>query len=123
VAGRFPLYSDADVHGHLVDALRERGWDVVRAIEAFPEGTVDDVHFERAAELDRVFVTNDQPSRAIANQWLRDGRSFAGVITWRQRDYGKMSIGDILRDFETIAQKEDPFGNYPIIHLPLTDVT
>jgi hypothetical protein len=32
-----------------------------------------------------------------------------------------MSIGDILRDFEKIAQREDRFGNYPIIHLPLPD--
>ena len=123
MAGRFPLYTDADVHGHLVDALRERGWDVVRAIEAFPEGTLDDVLFERAAELDRVLVTNDQPLRAIANQWLRDGRVFPGVVTWRQKDYGRMSIGDILRDFETMARLDDPFGNYPIIHLPLTDKT
>ena len=123
MAGRFPLYTDADVHGHLVDALRARDWDVIRAIEAFPEGTSDDVHFERAAELDRVLVTNDQPLRAIAYEWLREGRAFRGVITWRQRDYEKRSIGDILRDFEKFAQKEDPFGNYPIIHLPLTDVT
>ena len=121
MAGRFPLYTDADVHGHLVDALRATNWDVFRAIEAFPEGTPDDLHFERAAELDRVLVTNDQPLRAIAYAWLRDGRDFRGMITWRQRDYEKRSIGNILRDFEQLAQKDDPFGNYPIIHLPLPD--
>lgn len=123
MSGRFPLYIDADVHGHLVDGLRERGWDVVRAVDALPEGTVDEVHFERAAELGRVLVTNDQPLRAIAVRWLREGRAFHGVVTWRQKDYGKLSIGDILRDFETLAELDEPFDNYPIIHLPLTDKT
>lgn len=65
MAGRFPLYTDADVHRDLITALQQRGWDVLRAVDAFPEGTKDDPHFERAAELNRVLVTNDQPLRAI----------------------------------------------------------
>ena len=121
MAGRFPLYTDADVHGDLVAALEQRGWDVLRAVDVFPEGTKDNPHFERAAKLNRVLVTNDQPLRAIAYRWLREGRPFRGVITWRQLDYYRMSIGDILRDFEKIAEREDPFGNYPVIHLPLRD--
>jgi len=56
VAGRFPLYTDADVQGPVIHALKSAGWDVVRAIEAFPERTVDPVHFERAVELGRVLV-------------------------------------------------------------------
>lgn len=40
---RFPLYADADVHQPVIDGLRARGWDVVRAIDVFPEGTADDV--------------------------------------------------------------------------------
>ena len=39
MAGRFPLYTDADVYGPLVEMLVRRGWDVVRAVDAFPEGT------------------------------------------------------------------------------------
>jgi len=49
VAGRFPLYTDADIHGPVVAALRRAGWDVLRAVDAFPEGTQDLLHFERAA--------------------------------------------------------------------------
>jgi hypothetical protein len=45
VAGRFPLYADADIHGPVVDALRDAGWDVVRAIDTFAEGTLDDERF------------------------------------------------------------------------------
>ena len=121
MAGLFPLYTDADVHGDLVTGLQRRGWDVLRAVDVFPEGTKDAPHLERAAELNRVFVTNDQPLRAIAYRWLRERRAFRDMITWRQLDYHRMSIGDILRDFEKIAQREHPFGNYPIIHLPLPD--
>jgi hypothetical protein len=51
---------DADIHGPLVDALRARQWDVVRAIDLYPEGTLDDVHFARAAQDNRVLVTNDR---------------------------------------------------------------
>lgn len=37
MAGRFPLYTDADVRGQLIKGLKKLGWDVLRAIEAFPE--------------------------------------------------------------------------------------
>ena len=38
MAGRFPLYADADVRGPLIKALRNAGWDVVRAIDELIEG-------------------------------------------------------------------------------------
>jgi hypothetical protein len=56
---RFPLYTDADVHGPYVEALRRSGWDIVRAVDEFPEGTSDPIHFERAAREGRVLVSND----------------------------------------------------------------
>ena len=56
---RFPLYTDADIKGALVDALILCGWDVLRAVDAFPEATLDDVHFEHAARLGRVLVAHD----------------------------------------------------------------
>ena len=31
MAGRFPLYTDADIHGPVVKALVSADWDVVRA--------------------------------------------------------------------------------------------
>jgi predicted nuclease of predicted toxin-antitoxin system len=74
VAGRFPVLTDACVNDHFVRALRDRGWDVVRAIDPYPERTKDEVLFERAAADDRVFVTNDRPAEAIAIRWLLAGR-------------------------------------------------
>ena len=59
MAGRFPLYTDADVNGPVVHALVDRAWDVLRAIDAFPEGAGDEVHFAHAARENRVMVAND----------------------------------------------------------------
>jgi hypothetical protein len=38
VAGRFPLYTGADVHGPLIFALRGRAWDLIRAIDLDARG-------------------------------------------------------------------------------------
>jgi predicted nuclease of predicted toxin-antitoxin system len=116
VARRFPLYTDADVKGALIEALRQGGWDVVRAIDTFPDGTDDHVHFDYAAKENRVLVTNDQPLQAIANRWLRDGSSFKGVVTWPQEHYKKMTVGHIVSEFEKLADEDDPF-RYPIRHI------
>lgn len=32
MAGRFRLYTDADIHGPFVHALKRAGWDLVRAV-------------------------------------------------------------------------------------------
>lgn len=117
MVGRFPLYTDADVQGHLVDALGAAGWDVVRGIDRFPEGTSDTAHFEEAARLGRVLVSNDEDQFEIAIQWLACGRPFTGFVTWRQAHYTRASVGDFLRAFEALAARDDPFGNYPVVHL------
>ena len=114
---RFPTYTDADVRGSLVKALIARRWDVVRAIDVYPKRTPDNLHFEKAAELGRVLVTNDQPAIDIANEWLRQGRPFTGLITWPQDHYLRMSDGDFLRKFEELAGKDQPLNpDYPIVH-------
>ena len=56
MAGPFPLYTDEDVHGHLIKALRQQGWDVVRAVNVFPQGTDDEAHFEYATKENRVLT-------------------------------------------------------------------
>lgn len=117
MAGRFSLYTDADVQGPVIQALRNAGWDVVRAIEAFPERTIDPVHFERAVELGRVLVTNDEGQRQRARTWYQEGRAFPGVIWWPQVDYAGKSPGDFLKAFEALAEQEDPFSPYPILYL------
>jgi predicted nuclease of predicted toxin-antitoxin system len=64
VAG-FPLLTDNHVRQQIVEGLRVRGWDVVHAIDVFPEGTDDEVLFEYAATQGRVFVSSDEPAQEI----------------------------------------------------------
>ena len=117
MAGRFPLYTDADIQGPVIEALKKAGWDVVRAIEAFPAKTKDPVHFQRAVELGRVLVTNDDGQRQRARAWYEEGRAFPGVIWWPQVDYEGRTPGDFLRAFEALAQQEGPFSPYPIVYV------
>jgi hypothetical protein len=60
-----------------VDALRARGWTVIRAIDVFPERTTDEVLFDHAAQEGLVFVTSDRGVHTIARAWLEEGRPFA----------------------------------------------
>ena len=53
----------------MVKALRMAFWDVLRGIDAYPEGTDDHIHFERAAQEGRVLVSNDLDMKLIAEAW------------------------------------------------------
>jgi len=120
VAGLFPLFTDAHVQQRLVRGLRQRGWDVVRAIDVFPEKTPDDVLFEYAAKEGRVFVTNDEPIHKLAMRWLSEGRPFPGLVFWRQERYQEMTTGDFLKAFDALAAQEEPFA-YPIYYPKLPE--
>jgi hypothetical protein len=117
VAGRFPLYTDADVRGPVIKALKKAGWDIVRAIDELPEGASDLPHFERAVALGRVLVTNDEDHEVTADHWYRLRRPFPGVVAWRQRTYSRMTATEIVQAFEEIAAQEDPFSPYPIVRI------
>jgi hypothetical protein len=117
VAGRFPVYTDADVHGPVVEALVQGGWDVLRAVDRFRQGTSDLVHFEEAVRLHRVLVSNDSDMKALAEKWLDEGRPFPGLVWWPRKHYAPMSSSDILWALEELASQDAPFGAYPIVHL------
>lgn len=90
MAGRFTLYTDADLYGPLVEGLRRAGWNRLRAIEAYPERTLDVVHFERAVREGRVMVSNDRDVLEIAERWFEEGRPFPGLIFWAQRKHHRL---------------------------------
>jgi hypothetical protein len=118
VAGRFPLYTDADLYGPLVEGLRRAGWNLLRAIEAYPERTFDIVHFERAVREARVMVSNDRDVLEIAERWFEEGRPFPGLIFWAQKKHHRLiSIAGFLEAFEELARKDAPFSPYPIVRL------
>ena len=117
MAGRFPLYADADVRGPFIKALRSAGWDVVRAIDELIEGAEDPPHFQRAAEQGRVLVSNDADQEEIAHQWYEQGRDFPGLIVWRQAVYSQMTNGELVEVFEELARQADLFALYPIVRI------
>ena len=118
MAARFPLYTDADVDGPVVQALIDRGWEVVRAIDLFPEETQDEVHFAYAASQGRVIVGNDLDMKLMAERWHAEQRPFRGLVWWPREHYGRMKPGDFVEAFEDLAaRQEDPFGGYPLIHI------
>jgi predicted nuclease of predicted toxin-antitoxin system len=53
---------------------------LLEASTPFREDALDPEHFEKAAELGRVLVTNDQPFVDTAHQWLEKGRRFKGMV-------------------------------------------
>ena len=115
MAGRFPLFTDADIRGQLIEGLIQRGWDVVRVIDVFPERTRDPVLFVHAAKEARVFVTTDRRIQTTAERWLKEGRPFR-MVTWKQDHHARMSDGDLIQAFEEMAEEEEPFA-YPIRHI------
>jgi hypothetical protein len=109
VAGRFPLLTDENVSGPIVAALIHQGWDILRAVDTHGERSDDAVLFVYAANNGRVFVSSDEPARAIAIQWIEQGRPFRGMVCWIQEHQRRMTVGDFLREFEALASEEDPF--------------
>ena len=115
---RFPIFADNHLRQQLVDGLLLRGWDVQRAIDVFPEKTPDSVLFRYAAEQGRVFATNDEPLRVIADEWLTDGKPFTGLVIWRLRLHDCLREGWFIEKFERLAEEDDPFPFfYPIRYL------
>lgn len=64
------LASDANVHGPVVEKLMDAGVDLVRVVDALPEGTEDPVILEWAVAQRRVLLTNDE-STMIGFAWDR----------------------------------------------------
>jgi hypothetical protein len=89
---------------------------VVRAVDTFPEGTDDPIHFEQAVRLGRVLVANDSDMKALAERWLDEARAFPGVVWWPRKQYARMSVSDVVEIFEELAQRDDPFA-YRVFYL------
>jgi len=117
VAGRFPLFTDENVDGTIIRGLRQRGWDVQHAEEEFGEETDDTPIFEYAAKEGRVFVSTDHDILPIANQWLREGRSFR-MIWWEQMETQRILLPVVLDAFDALAAKPNAFA-FPIEYLKL----
>lgn len=108
-----------DVHIPLAitDQLCRRGVDVLTTHEDGTTTLQDDELLERARILGRVIFTHDIRFKALAEDWQRQGREFAGLIFGHQL---RGTIGQYVKDLELIALSSEPEEWLNVIeHLPL----
>jgi hypothetical protein len=111
------LYADVHVPGPVIRQLRARGVDILAATEEQANELPDDELLRLASSLQRVLVTQDIRFRALAEEWQRMGRPFAGLVYAHQR---YVSFGELIQDLEIIAKATDPsFWLNRIEQLPL----
>jgi len=111
------LYMDHHVPRAVAHGLRLREVDVLTAYEDGKSTAQDPALLDRATELQRPFVTQDDDLLAEANERQQRGEEFAGVIYAHQL---RISIGRFVHDLELIAKASDPedLAN-EVIYLPL----
>ncbi len=112
-----PLYLDVHVPAAIAAQLRTRGVDVLTAQDDATTELTDPDLLARSTALGRLLFTQDIRFKALAENWQREGRSFAGLVFGHQL-HG--SIGQYVRDLELISKATDPADwNGQVEQLPL----
>ena len=99
------LYMDVHVPQAITDQLRRRGVDVLTAIEDGAAELPDDQVLDHVGKKGRVLFTQDIRFRVLAEDWLRQGRSFAGLLFGHQQGG---TIGQYVNNLDLIAKATDP---------------
>jgi len=99
------LYMDQHVPAAITVGLRLRGVDVLTAADDGSSMLEDEALLERATSLGRVLFSQDEDLLAIAQQRLRAGREFGGLVYAHQL---AISIGQAVRDLELVSKVLDP---------------
>ena len=90
------LYLDEDVTPLLARALRQRGYDVVSAIELGRIGMSDEDHLSFAVSERRTLLTfNISDYAALYRKWRACGKHHFGIIISQQ--FSKARFGELLR--------------------------
>jgi hypothetical protein len=77
-----PAYLDECIDRPVTQALRDRGFDIVTAVEAGQGGKLDEEQLGFALSLGRVLVTYDRiDCRRLHATYLGSGRQHGGIIT------------------------------------------
>jgi hypothetical protein len=113
------LASDADVHGEIIRGLRRRlpEIDLVRAVDALPEGTPDPEILAWAAAQNRVLITNDRNTMVgFAYQRVAAGNQVPGLIVTTN----EQSIGSAIDDILLLAEymPEEEVADQVVVFLP-----
>ncbi len=108
---------DVHVPRSVTTALRLQSIDVLTAQEDGAARLDDDRLLERATELGRVLVSQDEDLLREGVRRLREGQRFSGIVYAHQL---RVTIGQMVEDLELIAtatSKEEWSGK--IEYLPL----
>jgi len=100
-----PLYLDHHVRSAVTKGLRSRGIDVLTAFEDQRAIASDEELLTRASDLGRVAFSQDGDFLAIADDWQRTGRHFAGLVYAHQL---RATVGQIVADLQLILEATTP---------------
>ena len=95
------FYMDEHFPGPVTSGLRAVGVDVLTAQEDGRDGLPDDLLLARAAELNRVLVTQDRDFEIVSRTLQSRGEGFAGILFAQQ---GKLSHRQWIDELEMIAK-------------------
>ncbi len=101
---------DQHVPGAISRALTARGVNVLAAFEDKAHLLADEDLLQRATDLKRVLVTQNDDFLVIAHDWQATGRNFTGLIYCHQLN---ITIGAAIEDLELLAGcgSPDEFNN------------
>jgi len=111
------LYMDVHIRRAVTSALRLRSIDVLTAQEDGAAELDDDRLLQRATELGRVLVSQDEDLLREGARRLREHKDFSGIVYAHQL---RITIGQMVDDLELIAaatSKEEWRGK--IEYLPI----
>jgi hypothetical protein len=94
------LYLDVHIRRAVVAALRLRSIDVLTAQEDGAAEWDDDRLLQRATELGRVLVSQDEDLLREGAWRMRNHQAFSGIIYAHQL---RVTIGQMVQDLELIA--------------------
>jgi len=97
-------YADAHVVFGLVQALRQRGMDVVRVQDRGREQADDTELLDEALHDERVMLTNDVDFLVLAAQRAAQQQRFAPIFFWPQQ---RRSIGQLVRSIIREVSRHD----------------
>jgi hypothetical protein len=83
MAGRFPLLMDEHMPRALVEALRQRGWKVVRVVDPgteLGEGSDDEQVFTYAIQHGHVVLSSDERALWRPKRYREQDRPFPGMV-------------------------------------------
>lgn len=111
------FYMDVHIPAAITQQLRIRGVDVLAATEERTNRLPDEDLLRLASSLGRMVFTHDIRFRALAEQWQREEKPFAGLAFGAAEG---ASIGQYIRDLELLAKASEPSEWLnTVVYLPL----